>query len=457
MVQKTLQVAGDQDIHGRRSRLVEGAAGIIGTGLDEVGQDVILVGSANQLAHRQAHLLGIITGQDIAKVSGRHAEVHRLSPGNIALLHQAEVGIEVVHDLRHQATPVDGVCAGQADIALFQFFSNRSIAKHAFHAGLGIVKVAVHGIDGYVISCLGGHLQALDFAGTGIGIEHFDLNARQACITSQCSLAGIAGGCHQNAGRFGAAQVFFGLNQQFGHQLERIVLEGAGRAVPQFQRVQAIVNLLDITRLTGKGISISCSGSFTQESRVIICQKASQNFLGKFRVAEGFPIFQLCLGERGGNEQAAVRCQTAENGLRRRNDGVGIACALELHNQTPYIFFISIKPFRTERPVFSGTAKIGCTSCFAVSKTAQNRPRIIRWQKHPGCSGPASRNRQAKLPPHQNGCWHQHTGFAEDTGLPRQSDVAVYNSPPLRPGRRAGRWCGSALYKIKSSSPMRVR
>lgn len=122
--------------------------------------------------------------------------------------------------------------------------------------------------------------------------------------------------------------------------------------MPQFQRVQAIVNLLDITRLTGKGISISCSGSFTQESRVIICQKASQNFLGKLRVAEGFPIFQLCLGERGGNEQAAVRCQTAENGLRRRNDGVGIACALELHNQTPYISFISIKPFRTERPVF---------------------------------------------------------------------------------------------------------
>ena len=50
MVQKTLQVAGDQDIHGRRSRLVEGTAGIIGTGLDKVGQDVILVGSANQLA-----------------------------------------------------------------------------------------------------------------------------------------------------------------------------------------------------------------------------------------------------------------------------------------------------------------------------------------------------------------------------------------------------------------------
>ena len=108
---------------------------------------------------------------------------------------------------------------------------------------------------------------------------------------------------------------FFGLNQQFGHQLERIVLEGAGRAVPQFQRVQAIVNLLDITRLTGKGISISCSGSFTQEGRVIICQKASQNFLGKLRVAEGFPLFQLCLGERGGNEQTAVQCQTAENGL----------------------------------------------------------------------------------------------------------------------------------------------
>ena len=50
-VQKTLQVAGDQDSHGRRSRLVEGAAGIIGSGLDEVGQDVILVGSAKPVSY----------------------------------------------------------------------------------------------------------------------------------------------------------------------------------------------------------------------------------------------------------------------------------------------------------------------------------------------------------------------------------------------------------------------
>ncbi len=42
MVQKTLRLLENQDIHGRRSRLVEKCERrIAGTGLDEVGQDVI--------------------------------------------------------------------------------------------------------------------------------------------------------------------------------------------------------------------------------------------------------------------------------------------------------------------------------------------------------------------------------------------------------------------------------
>ena len=121
--------------------------------------------------------------------------------------------------------------------------------------------------------------------------------------------------------------------------------------MPQFQRVQAIVNLLDITRLTGKGISISCSGSFTQESRVIICQKASQNFLGKLRVAEGFPIFQLCFGERGGNEQASVRCQTAENASDEETMVLGSRVLWNCIIKPP-IYFSSLSNLSAQKGLF---------------------------------------------------------------------------------------------------------
>ena len=57
---------------------MEGPVPVIGTGGQEVREDVVAVGGADQLAHRQAHLAGVPTGQDVAEVPGGHAVVDLL-------------------------------------------------------------------------------------------------------------------------------------------------------------------------------------------------------------------------------------------------------------------------------------------------------------------------------------------------------------------------------------------
>ena len=99
-------------------------------------------------------MLGVVAGQDIAEVTGRHAEVNRLAPCDRAPLGQTEVGVEVVDNLRHQAAPVDGVRAGQADAALFQLGGNVSVGKDLLDASLGVVKVALHGVDLHILALL---------------------------------------------------------------------------------------------------------------------------------------------------------------------------------------------------------------------------------------------------------------------------------------------------------------
>ena len=115
-------------------------------GGEEIGQHVVLVGGADQLAHRQTHLLCVITGKDIAEVAGGYAEVHLVAKGDLPGLEQLGVGGKIVDDLRHKAAPVDGVGTGKTDIALFQLGSDGLIAEHLLYAGLGIVEVAAHSV-----------------------------------------------------------------------------------------------------------------------------------------------------------------------------------------------------------------------------------------------------------------------------------------------------------------------
>ena len=348
MVEQTLEVRGDQDVHRRRGRLVEGAAGVIGAGAQEVGQNVVLVGRADQPAHGQTHLLGVVARQNVPEVAGGHTEIHGLAPFDCALLGQTEVGVEVVDDLRHEAAPVDGVGAGQADAALFQLGGDVGVGKDLLDAGLGIVKVALHGVDLHIFSLLGRHLQMLDLACAVVRVKYLNFNAVEVGVARQRGLAGVAGGCHQNAGRLGAAQHLLGLDEQLRHELQGVVLEGAGRAVPQLERIQAVADLDGLARLAAKGSAVGRCRCGVQEISAVIGQKTGQDLFGQLGIGEIFPCVQISLGEGLRHEQTALRCQAADDSLLCGNAECGISGAQILHTFTPFLLFSFLymyKPF----------------------------------------------------------------------------------------------------------------
>ena len=217
MVKQTLQIRRDQNIHAGRSGLEELPLGRIRAGGEEIRQDVVLVGRADQLAHRQTHLLGIIARKDVAEVAGGDAEVHLVAKGDRSGLEQLGIGREVVDDLRHQTAPVDRIGTGQADIPLCQLCRDGPIAEDPLHAGLGIVKVATHGVDGDIFALLRCHLQTLDLAGAARGEEDCDLHTGDVVVAVQRGLAGIAAGRHEDQGLLGAVQILFCLHQKLRH------------------------------------------------------------------------------------------------------------------------------------------------------------------------------------------------------------------------------------------------
>ncbi len=90
---------------------MEGAATVIGTCRDEVREDVVCVRSHDELVDGKAKPFGVVASQDVAEVACGHAEVNLVTDRDGVCAYQLRVGIEVVGDLRHKTSDVDGIRA----------------------------------------------------------------------------------------------------------------------------------------------------------------------------------------------------------------------------------------------------------------------------------------------------------------------------------------------------------
>ena len=127
-----------------------------------------------------------------------------------------------------------------------------------------------------------------------------------------------------------------------------IVLEGAGRAVPQLERIQAVADLNGLARLAAKGSAVGRCRCGVQEISAVIGQKTGQDLLGQLGIGEIFPCVQIGPGEGLRHEQTALRCQTADDSLLCGNAECGISGAQILHTFTPFLLFSFLymyKPF----------------------------------------------------------------------------------------------------------------
>ena len=317
--QQPLQIRGDEDIHRRRDGLVEWAVfHIVYAGVDKVGQHVVFVAGADQPAYRQTGLARVIRRQNVAEVARRHAEIHLVARLDRARFQQIGVGGKIIHHLRHEAAEIDGVRGGKHAPLRGHRFGKDVIREDALHAGLRIVKVAVHGNHMGVRAAGRDHLQALRLTHALARVKHAATRPRHVEEALQRGLAGVAAGRHEDEDFAGFAVLLRAERQQMRQKLERHILEGERRPVPKLQRVRPIADgahRRDVRVVKARAVSPG-NGVFQ-----LVRREIGQEFLQNrqrprliIKRAERSDFFHRKMRKILGHIQPAVRRKAAQDG-----------------------------------------------------------------------------------------------------------------------------------------------
>ena len=275
-VQHALQIGANKDVHRRRDGREERAVTVVNAGGQEVGKHVVLVARHDELGDGQTHALGVVAGQDIAKVAGRYAELHGVAGLDGAGAQQLRIGGKVVDDLRYQAADVDGVGARKHRAGGLQALGKLLIGKDALDSTLGVVEVAADAAHGDVVALLRGHLQVLDAANLALGIKDGDARARSVSKTGERGLARVArrGGDDHDA--FSSAVLGRGAGHEAGEHLQGDVLEGARGTAKELHHIGL------------RGVSARRSvefderrNLFTRERAAVCLVDTRRNFFGR--------------------------------------------------------------------------------------------------------------------------------------------------------------------------------
>ena len=334
--QQPLQIAGDQNVHRGADGGMERPVPIVNAGTEEIRQHIVAVGRADQLAYRQAHALGIIRCQNVAKVTGGDAEVHLVTHGNGVIPNQIAVSGDVVDHLRQNTAPVDGIGGGQEESPPVQLRPDGFIGEDPLHAGLGIVKVADDRPDVHILSLLGHHLLLLYGGHAVLGIVDLNPGLWHVGKALHGRLAGIAGGGHQNAGRPLLAGFPQGCGQQLGQHLQCHVLECGGGTVPQLQTIGAVLHLSDRSRrgivklLRAVGVMAEGQQLFLRVIRQVQSHDPGRP-LGILHGDQAFQKMPVDLGDLFRRQQAAVPAQAHFHGFRCGQGYALVPCAVILH------------------------------------------------------------------------------------------------------------------------------
>ena len=145
------------------------------------------------------------------------------------------IGFEIVGHLGCQPSNIDGVGRGEA----YALFLSQIVlgvgGEDIFHAGLGIVEVALYRTDLHVFAPLGHHLGSLHGGYAAVGIEYTDLDAGYVLEACQCCFTGVAGCGSQNQNGVLHHFLLLGSGNELGEHAQRHIFEGGGGAVEEFE------------------------------------------------------------------------------------------------------------------------------------------------------------------------------------------------------------------------------
>ena len=351
--EQALEVRGDQDVHRRADGLEEFARAVVDARADEVGEDVVAVGGAEEARDGQSHLLGEAAGENVAEIPRRNGDVDLFAHFDLSFVHEVAVCRDIVDDLRDEPTPVDGVGGGEEESVFIRALGEVCVRKDRLDAVLRVVEIAADCHDVHVIAAGRLHLPLLHQAHAVHRIEHGDLHAVDVLVAFKSRLSGVAAGCDEDVCDPSFPGHDEGAGEQTGHDLERHVLERGGRSVPELQRVDAVVQRVDGRGAAGEAVGrISSKAVVEKRVLVVIFKIEREDERRALRVAHGAEGFEILVRERRdgfGEIKSAVRCETVLDRLGGGDErgicGI-VAGGFVVHDLCPLfsgfrIFFIS--------------------------------------------------------------------------------------------------------------------
>ena len=199
-------------------------------GAEELIQNVVLVGGHDQPINRQTHRTGNVTSADVSEVAGGHREAHLLL---VVFRHVNPAG-DVVHHLRHQTRPVDGVHGTNAVFAL-----EVRISTDGLHHVLAVIKHALKRNVEDVRIIQAEHLRLLEWGHAPSRGEHEHANTISATHrVLGCGTGITAGGTEDIDGLPTPTQLVF---KQLTQQLHGHILEGCRRPLGEVTDVEILL------------------------------------------------------------------------------------------------------------------------------------------------------------------------------------------------------------------------
>ena len=296
--QKALEVAGNEDVHRRTHRPVKFTALVVCARADEIGEDVVFIGRADEFSDGQPHALGVIRREDVAEIARGNGEVDLFAHLRLPGRDEVEIRRKIIGDLRGEPSEIDGVC-GREDVSpLFEFFRVLFAREDGLDRRLADVEIAADGNDVDVFPFLRRHLQFLHLADAVARVKDHDLDALGVFKTFERGFARIAAGSDEDEHlSFDPAQVA-ALAQQIRQQRKRHILERTGGTVEQFEHVQPRVDLDERRGVPALELGVRLFARGFQPVIVVFVEIFVQDRRRAFRVAHGQHLFQffLCNG-----------------------------------------------------------------------------------------------------------------------------------------------------------------
>jgi hypothetical protein len=319
---------------------------LVASGLDEAVENVVRVGSDDELVDGETHALGEVTGQDVTKVSGGD-DVANLG-GSSDLVGEREVGREVVDDLGEDTGPVDGVNRTKV-VGL----AKNGMREKSLDNVLAVVESSLNGQIVDVVVENSGHLGLLDGGDLALGVKNENGNILLSAKTVNGSGAGVSTGSSNNSQGVALTILRDVLSvladkevlEEVSDKLERNVLESEGRTVEELHDVEVVLrnqvhNRRDV-RVAEGGVRAVNERLEILGGDLIGGDVKRENLVGKFLEAESCPCRLPASGERGNrlrDEKTTVRSKSLEYGLLE-----GELCLSLVHGWHEHVGHVNIR------------------------------------------------------------------------------------------------------------------